>query len=60
MVVEVVTTRSDDPFSRLHAAGWTVSNEIGEIIVAEVNQARIEELIAPDGAALKKLIRKEV
>src|SRR5262249_2090417 len=37
-----------------------VNNEIGEIIVAEVNQARIEELIAPDGAALGKLIRKEV
>jgi isocitrate lyase len=36
-----------------------VSNEIGEIIVADVNQEGIEELIASDGVALGKLIRKE-
>jgi isocitrate lyase len=36
-----------------------VNSEIGEIIVAEVNQARIEELIASDGLALRRLVRKE-
>jgi isocitrate lyase len=36
-----------------------VNIEIGEIIVAEVIQARIEELIAADGAALQRLIRKD-
>jgi isocitrate lyase len=37
-----------------------VNDEIGEIIVADVNRARIEELIAADGVALQKLIRKQV
>jgi len=34
----------------------SVHNEIGEIIVADVNAARIQELLAPDGAALQALI----
>jgi isocitrate lyase len=42
-----------------HKVFSEVNNEIGEIIVAEVNPARIEELIASDGVALRKLIRKE-
>jgi isocitrate lyase len=44
---------------KTHGIYSEVNNEIGEIIVAEVNHARIEELIAPDGVALQKLIRKE-
>jgi len=35
-----------------------VNNEIGEIIVADVNTERIEELLASDDRALQKLIRK--
>jgi isocitrate lyase len=35
-----------------------VSTEVGEIIVADVNAARIEELLAADGVALGKLIEK--
>ena len=31
----------------------------GEIIVADVNQPRIDELVAPDREALNRLIRKE-
>ena len=34
----------------------SVTEEVGEIIVAEVNQARLKELLAPDKAALRKLI----
>jgi isocitrate lyase len=36
-----------------------VNNEIGEIIVADVNRKRIEELLAPDGRALRRLIQKQ-
>ncbi len=36
-----------------------VNKDVGEIIVADVNPARIAELLAPDRAALQKLIRKE-
>jgi isocitrate lyase len=35
-----------------------VNNEIGEIMVADVNPRRVEELLAPDGLALEKLIQK--
>src|SRR5271165_1340709 len=35
-----------------------VNNEIGEIIVADVSPKRVEELLAPDGLALQKLIQK--
>jgi isocitrate lyase len=34
----------------------SVHNEIGEIIVADVNAGRIQELLAADGAALQELI----
>ncbi|MCB0313826.1 MAG: isocitrate lyase, partial [Calditrichaeota bacterium] len=37
----------------------TVNTEIGQIIVATVNGARIKELLNPDEVALKKLIAKE-
>ncbi len=36
-----------------------VATEVGQIIVADVNAARIAELVAPDRLALGKLIRKE-
>ena len=42
-----------------HGLFSEVQTEVGEIIVAEVNHARIEELLAPDRVALWKLIRKE-
>ncbi|WP_242334940.1 MULTISPECIES: isocitrate lyase ICL2 [Anaeromyxobacter] len=36
----------------------TVVQEVGEIIVADVNKARVKELLAPDRAALKALIAR--
>jgi isocitrate lyase len=36
----------------------SVVQEVGEIIVADVNKARVRELLAPDKAALKALIAK--
>ena len=36
-----------------------VTTEVGEIIVADVNAARIAELLAPDRVALGQLISKE-
>jgi isocitrate lyase len=35
-----------------------VNNEIGEIIVADVDRNRVEELLGPDGRALRRLIQK--
>jgi isocitrate lyase len=42
-----------------HGIFRDVYQEVGEIIVADVNHPRIEELLAPDHAALMRLIRKE-
>ena len=42
-----------------HGIFSNVHKDVGEIIVADVNQARINELLAPDGVALRKLINKE-
>ena len=42
-----------------HGIFRDVQQEVGEIIVAEVNQSRIEELLASDRAALSRLINKE-
>jgi isocitrate lyase len=42
-----------------HGIFSDVHQEVGEIIVAEVNQPRIDELLAPDREALNHLIRKE-
>jgi len=44
---------------KTHGIFAEVNNEIGEIIVADVNPKRIEELMAPDGRALQKLIQKQ-
>ena len=45
---------------RMQALGLygDVQTEVGEIIVAEVNGARVTELLAPDQAALRGLIEK--
>ena len=42
-----------------HGIFRDVHQEVGEIIVADVNQPRIDELLAPDREALRRLIRKE-
>ena len=42
-----------------HGIFRDVHKDVGEIIVADVNQPRIEELLAPDHEALMRLIRKE-
>ncbi|WP_407689389.1 isocitrate lyase ICL2 [Mycobacterium sp. HUMS_1102779] len=42
-----------------HGIFSEVNQEVGEIIVAEVNKPRIEELLKPDRVALRKLITKE-
>ena len=42
-----------------HGIFSTVGTEVGEIIVADVDQARTAELLAPDRVKLGKLIRKE-
>ncbi|HUO36614.1 MAG TPA: isocitrate lyase, partial [Mycobacterium sp.] len=42
-----------------HGIFRDVHQEVGEIIVADVNQPRIAELLAPDRQALGRLIRKE-
>ncbi|QNI07186.1 isocitrate lyase family protein [Mycobacterium kubicae] len=42
-----------------HGIFSEVYQEVGEIIVAEVNRPRIAELLAPDRVALRRLITKE-
>jgi isocitrate lyase len=42
-----------------HGIFRDVYQEVGEIIVADVNHPRIEELLAPDHEALMRMIRKE-
>jgi isocitrate lyase len=42
-----------------HGIFSNVHQDVGEIVVADVNQPRIEELLAPDHEALLRLIRKE-
>lgn len=42
-----------------HGIFTDVYQEVGEIIVADVNQPRIQELLNPDREALGRLIRKE-
>jgi isocitrate lyase len=44
---------------KAHGIFSDVYQEVGEIIVADVNKPRIEELLAPDREALGRLIRKE-
>jgi isocitrate lyase len=42
-----------------HGLFSEVNTEVGQIIVADVNRSRVDELLAPDRVALWKLIRKE-
>ncbi|CAN5585587.1 isocitrate lyase ICL2 [soil metagenome] len=42
-----------------HGIFSNVHEDVGEIVVADVNQPRIDELLAPDHVALQRLIRKE-
>jgi isocitrate lyase len=61
--VHYLTPSQDNQYQtakmKAHGIFSNVNDEIGEIIVADVNHGRIEELIATDGVALQKLIRKQ-
>jgi isocitrate lyase len=61
--VYYVTPTDDNVYQtekmKSHGIFRDVYQEVGEIIVADVNHPRIEELLAPDHAALMRLIRKE-
>jgi isocitrate lyase len=61
--VHYVTPTEDNLYQtekmKSHGIFRDVHQEVGEIIVADVNQPRIEELLAPDRKALWRLIRKE-
>jgi isocitrate lyase len=58
-----VTPTEDNQYQtekmKSHGIFSEVYQEVGEIIVAEVNHPRIEELLKPDRVALRKLITKE-
>ncbi|MEZ0364552.1 isocitrate lyase ICL2 [Mycobacterium sp. pUA109] len=61
--VYYVTPTEDNQYQtqkmKSHGIFRDVHQEVGEIIVADVNQPRIDELLAPDREALGRLIRKE-
>jgi isocitrate lyase len=61
--VHYVTPSEDNQYQTMkmksHGLFSEVTTEVGQIIVADVNASRIEELLAPDRVALWKLIRKE-
>jgi isocitrate lyase len=58
-----VTPTEDNQYQtskmKSHGIFSEVYQEVGEIIVAEVNHQRIAELLTPDRVALRKLITKE-
>lgn len=62
-IVYYVTPTEDNIYQtekmKKHGIFSNVYQEVGEIIVADVNQSRIDELLAADQKALSKLIRKE-
>jgi isocitrate lyase len=62
-IVYYVTPTEDNIYQtekmKSHGIFSDVYQEVGEIIVADVNQPRIDELLAPDREALSRLIRKE-
>jgi isocitrate lyase len=61
--VHYVTPSEDNQYQttkmKSHGLFAEVQTEVGQIIVADVNRHRIDELLAPDRVALWKLIRKE-
>jgi isocitrate lyase len=61
--VHYVTPTDDNIYQtekmKSHGIFREVNQEVGEIIVADVNHQRIAELLAPDRTALWRLIRKE-
>ncbi|MDT5224053.1 MAG: isocitrate lyase, partial [Mycobacterium sp.] len=61
--VYYVTPTEDNQYQtekmKSHGIFSEVYQEVGEIIVADVNKPRIEELLNPDREALRKLILKE-
>ena len=61
--VYYVTPTEDNQYQtekmKAHGIFSGVNKDVGEIIVADVNQARIAELLNADRTALQKLIRKE-
>ncbi len=62
-IVYYVTPTEDNIYQtdkmKAHGIFSDVYQEVGEIIVADVNQARIDELLAPDREALTRLINKQ-
>ena len=62
-IVYYVTPTEDNIYQtekmKSHGIFRDVYQEVGEIIVADVNQPRIDELLAPDHEALLKLISKD-
>ncbi|HKH46922.1 MAG TPA: isocitrate lyase, partial [Thermoanaerobaculia bacterium] len=58
-----VTPTEDNQYQtekmKSHGIFSEVQTEVGQIIVADVNRARIDELLASDRQALGRLIRKE-
>jgi len=61
--VHYVTPTQDNQYQtakmKSHGLFREVNTEVGQIIVADVNPERIEELLGADRAALGRLIRKE-
>jgi isocitrate lyase len=61
--VHYVTPTEDNTYQvakmESHGIFGGVHTEVGQIIVADVNQERIAELLSPDREALGRLIRKE-
>jgi isocitrate lyase len=62
-IVYYVTPTEDNIYQtekmKSHGIFSNVYQEVGEIIVADVNQSRIDELLAPDRESLKRLIAKQ-
>jgi len=61
--VYYVTPTEDNKYQtekmQAHGIFSNVNKDVGEIIVADINAARIAELLEPDRKALQKLIRKQ-
>src|SRR4051812_21226515 len=61
--VYYVTPTEDNVYQtekmKSHGIFSNVHEDVGEIVVADVNQPRIDELLAPDREALRRLVRKE-